>query len=166
MDLFKEAYFAKSFMMIGDELNHCFDCAYCRANNKETLSFHKLPSELNPNFRSIPVAVNCFYGDPMLQIDNTIDLLKRLESDNHTGPVIIITKGDVSKMNNRHFNLDLHFGISTCGKGAEKYDGGSWNQFIKNLNYCKDNNYRYHIEFRPIIKNINDSDESFNAVIE
>ena len=32
MELFKDAYFSKSVMLVGKELNHCFDCAYCRAH--------------------------------------------------------------------------------------------------------------------------------------
>ena len=32
MELFKDAYFSKSGMLIAKELNHCFDCAYCRAH--------------------------------------------------------------------------------------------------------------------------------------
>ena len=32
MELFKDAYFSKSGMLVGKELDHCFDCAYCRAH--------------------------------------------------------------------------------------------------------------------------------------
>ncbi|WQJ53840.1 MAG: hypothetical protein [Wendovervirus sonii] len=164
--LFKNAYFGKSFMMIGDELNFCFNCAYCRANDNKKLHYHILPSEINPYFINIPVAVNCFYGDPMLQIENTKYLLKQLENAHHKGPVFIITKGDVSLMDNEQYDLDLHIGLSTCGLGAENFDGGYWERFLKNCEYCHKHNYAFHIEFRPIIKNVNDSDESFKAVIE
>ena len=30
MEVFKEAYFSKSGMMIGKELRNCFNCTYCR----------------------------------------------------------------------------------------------------------------------------------------
>ena len=41
MELFKDAYFSKSGMLVGKELNHCFDCAYCRVHNGELLNYTK-----------------------------------------------------------------------------------------------------------------------------
>lgn len=171
-ELFKDAYFGKSFMMLGDSLPHCFNCSYCRANDNEEKHFHILPSELNPLFKKIPVAVNIFYGDPMLQIDNTLSYLDRLEEAKHEGPVIIITKGDLTKFpSDRKYNLDLHFGLSTFGVDS-KYDGGSMERFIGNLNYARDlccglpYRYKYSIEFRPIIKNINSSREVIENIIK
>ena len=156
-DLFKDAYFGKSFMMVGDSLPHCLNCSYCRANDNEEKHFHILPSELNPLFKNIPVAVNIFYGDPMLQIDNTLSFLDRLEEEKHEGPVIIITKGDLTKFpSDRKFNLDLHFGLSTFGVDS-RYDGGNMKRFIENLEYAKKLGYKYSIEFRPIIKGHNDN---------
>ena len=50
MDLFYNAYFGKSFMMIGDSLPKCFNCSYCRANDSNNYHFHLLPTELNTLF--------------------------------------------------------------------------------------------------------------------
>lgn len=156
-ELFTGAYFGKSFMMIGDSLPHCLNCSYCRANDNEEKHFTILPSELNPLFKKIPVAVNLFYGDPMLQIENTLNYLERLEKAGHEGPVIIITKGDLRKFPvDRKFNLDLHFGLSTFGVDS-RYDGGSMKRFTDNLEYAKELGYKYSIEFRPIIKGQNDN---------
>ena len=173
MELFKEAYFSKSGMLIGKELKHCFDCAYCRANNGELLDYTKwLPSDLNPNFINIPVLVNLFYGDPLLQINETIGLLNGLSLEGHKGHVTIITKGDMNIFKNAikpciknpYHNLKLHFGISTFGLNS-KFDGGTIERFENNLNICKELGLPYSIEFRPIIKNVNDSDEVFKYVV-
>ena len=59
MKLFKDAYFSKSGMLVGKELDHCFDCAYCRVHNGKLLNYTKyLPSDLNPNFINIFVMLN------------------------------------------------------------------------------------------------------------
>lgn len=165
MELFKDAYFSKSGMLVGKELNNCFDCAYCRVHNGERLNFTKyLPTDLNPNFINIPVLVNLFYGDPTLQTDETIDILDKLEKAGHEGHVIIITKGGMNKLAKNWWPLNIHYGISTFGINS-KYDGSNIERFEKNLNICKNNKLSYSIEFRPIIKNINDSDEVFNYVV-
>lgn len=166
IELFQEAYFGKSFMMIGKDLQKCYNCIYCRVDREEKHDFSRLlPTDLNKEFNKIPVAVNIFYGDPMIQIDETLDILERLEKYNHTGPVIIITKGDLTKFpKDRKFNLDIHFGISTFGVDS-KFDGGSMKRFLNNLDYAKELGYKYSIEFRPIIKNINDSKEVIENII-
>lgn len=162
------ALFAKSFYLLGDSLKYCYDCSYCRLNGEKCEDKHYsiIPTRLNDNFDKIPVAVNLFYGDPLLQIDNTIKYLKELEKSNHKGPVVIVTKGDFSKFPDVHFDLDLHFAFSTFGVDS-KYDGSSMQRFKNNLEQIKKrkNNYRYSIEFRPICYNINDSFESFDAVL-
>lgn len=103
-------YTIKSFVSIGDSLDKCYDCEYCRANDDLKYHYHTLPSEINPLFKKLPIAVNLFYGDPTLQWENTINILKQLEIDKHEGIVMIVTKGklkDIPKM-----SLNLHVGIS------------------------------------------------------
>lgn len=161
------ALFAKSFYLLGDTLDFCYDCKYCRLNGEKCEEKHYsiLPSEINPNFTKIPVAVNLFYGDPLLQIENTINYLRRLESTRHKGPVIIITKGDFSKFPDVQFDLDLHVAFSTFGIDSP-LDGNTMERFENNLKSTKNrkNNYKYSIEFRPIIYNVNDSKETFARV--
>ena len=161
--------FAKSFMMLGDSLKQCYNCSYCRAScDKESgQRFHTVPTEINPIFANIPVAVNLFYGDPMLQIDDTVELLHRLEKAHHRGPVIIVTKGDFSQFPDVAFDLDLHVAFSTFGVDSP-FDGTTLAQFEKNLEQSRlrKNNYHYSIEFRPICYNINDSEECFRYVFK
>ncbi len=166
MELFNKAYFGKSFMMIGDSLPKCLNCSYCRANDNEERHFNILPTEINPLFNNIPIAVNLFYGDPMLQIDNTLNYLERLEKVGHKGPIIIITKGDLRRFpKDRKFNLNLHFGLSTFGINS-KYDGGAMERFVSNLDYAKELGYNYSIEFRPIIRDINDSKGVIEGILK
>lgn len=163
------ALFAKSFYMLGDSLTHCYDCKYCRLNGEkcEERHFHLMPGEINHNFVNIPVAVNLFYGDPLLQIDNTVDLLKRLEESGHKGPVLIVTKGDFRKFPDIPFNLDLHIAFSTFGVDS-KYDGSTMERFRRNLEQTRlrKNNYKYSIEYRPICYGINDTVEAFASVLQ
>lgn len=165
----KLALFAKSFYLLGDTLDFCYDCKYCRLNGEkcEEKHYNILPSEINPNFTNIPVAVNLFYGDPFLQIDNTVQYLKRLEQAKHQGPVIIITKGDFSKFPDIPFNLDLHIAFSTFGVDSP-LDGNTMERFENNLRQIKKrkNNYKYSIEYRPIIYQVNDSIEAFDRVFK
>ncbi len=46
--------------------------------------------------REIPVSVNNFYGDPMIQWDDTCNKLDELVCYKHTGPVGVITKGVIT----------------------------------------------------------------------
>lgn len=161
------ALFAKSFYLLGDSLDHCYDCKYCRLNGEKSEDKHYniLPSEINPIFTNLPVAVNLFYGDPLLQIDNTVNYLRKLEEAEHKGPVIIVTKGDFSKFPDERFNLDLHIAFSTFGVNSY-LDGSSMERFENNLKQIelRKNNYKYSIEYRPIVYNMNDTVEAFEKV--
>ena len=161
------ALLANSFYLLGDSLNHCYDCKYCRLNGEKCEERHYdiLPSEINPVFTNIPVAVNLFYGDPLLQIDNTINYLRRLEKAGHKGPVVIVTKGDFSKFPDVSFDLDLHVAFSTFGVNSY-LDGSSMERFENNLKQIevRKNNYKYSIEYRPIVYNVNDTCEAFERV--
>lgn len=163
------ALFAKSFYLMGDSLPYCYDCKYCRLNGEkcEERHYHLMPRDINHNFVHLPVAVNLFYGDPLLQLDNTIRLLHQLEQSGHKGPVIIVTKGDFSKFPDIPFQLDLHVAFSTFGVDSV-YDGNTMARFKKNLEETKKrkNPYKYSIEFRPICYGINDTVEAFANVLQ
>lgn len=47
--------------------------------------------------KEIPVAVNNFYGDPVLQWNDTLEKLENLLATAHTGPVGLITKGRLTE---------------------------------------------------------------------
>lgn len=159
----------KSFYCLGQSSSKCFNCSYCRAVDtcNNTTVYDTLPSEINPLFKDLPIAINLFYGDPLLQLESTINYLHRLEAVGHKGVVVIITKGDYSRFPDIPFDLDLHIAFSTFGRDHE-YDGGSWERFIHNLEQIKHRryNYTYSIEFRPICYGINDDYTTIERVIK
>lgn len=164
MELIKNAYFLKSFYCLGKNYNECFDCAYCRARGKEDREFVKVPSEINPLFKDLPVAVNIFYGDPILYADDTVKYLKALEKAEHRGPVVIITKGYINtksglKIFDRDWKLNIHVGLSYFGNN--EYDTHGTEHVIKsNLEWLAEcgKDYTYNIEYRPLINGINDTE--------
>ena len=167
-NLLTDYYFLKSFYCMGKEHSKCFDCSYCRARNKHNIKeYFTAPSEINPLFIKIPVVINIFYGDPLLYTEDTLRCLEILEKVKHEGPVIIITKGDLSNSSimeifDRKWNLNIHFGLSFFGN--EIYDHhATFDRLEKNLiisKYLSEKyGYSYGIEYRPIIKGINDSKE-------
>lgn len=165
-DLLIDYYFLKSFYCMGREYDKCFNCSYCRARNKHNnKEYFTPPSKINPLLITIPVVINVFYGDPLLYIDDTLRCLELLEQEKHRGPIIIITKEsieDARKVFNKKWDLKIHFGLSFFGN--EKYDNYATFEKLKtNLKVCEELNKNYGytcgIEYRPIIKNINDSEE-------
>ena len=154
--------------MIGTSKNTCYACKYCRVlDTKDTeVSYEIIPSTINPIFEYLPVSINLYYGDPLLQKDKTVEYLNLLKEHKHKGPVIIITKGDVDISWLKDFTfsiLDLHVAFSTFGI-VHKYDNHSHNQFIKNLEVklsCKRS-----IEFRSICNGINDSKETIENIFK
>lgn len=155
--MIKELYTVKSFFVLGDSLKSCFGCDYCRADDDLVYSYHKVPGEINPLFKTLPVAVNLFYGDPVLQWDNTLSLLKELERNGHTGIVVLITKGKLPEI--PKFNLNLHVGI-TIGP-----DEISKKSLEYNLEKSSNSWYSFNIEYRPICNGINDSSDFIEYVI-
>ena len=156
----------KSFYTLGNTLDYCFDCTYCRAFGND-INVNVLPSEINPIFKKLPVAVNLYYGDPMLQIGNTQRIIERLENDKHEGIVTIITKGDLSKLEKRQYDVDLHVALSTFGMDS-RHEPVNFDKFEKNLDILYELRIKYGItvslEFRPIIYNLNDAPEIIDRI--
>lgn len=157
MNIIDNIYTIKSFISIGDSLKKCFNCDYCRANDNEEYHFKTIPNTINDLFSNLPIAVNLFYGDPVLQWENTLDILKQLEANQHKGIIVIITKGkllDIPKL-----NINLHVGITF---GPDKI---SANNFEYNLDKASKSWYKFNIEYRPICNGINDTDEIIDYVM-
>lgn len=160
-------YVQKSFVLLGHSLPGCLGCSYCRLDDGSADHFYTktLPSEVNPAFTNLPVAVNLFYGDPTLQPANTHRILYKLEGAGHTGPVVVVLKGDFYKLSDWFPRLNVHFAFSTFGIDS-RLDGGSRKTFLSNL--CRANKRKVSgsIEFRPIVYGINDSQETIDWVMD
>jgi hypothetical protein len=169
--MIKDLYISKSFCCIGKNIKNCYGCSFCRiSQQKEEFQYSVLPSTINENFTKIPIAINLFYGDPLIQKDLTLKYLLELEKENHQGPVVIITKGLL-----KHFDLpddlelDLHLAFSTFGIWwGNNYDDFSHSITERNIETFKRRYYKYHksIEFRPICYGINDSPEIIENVFK
>lgn len=160
MNAIKELYISKSFCMLGDTLSHCYNCDYCRLQDHGEFHYHTLPSEVSPILTHVPVVINCFYGDPVLQWENTQEYLDRLTEAKHRGPVIIITKGSldyIAEQLNNYTDIDLHVALSTIGTSSI-YDRVSWETFQENLLYIeRAPNVKFSCEFRPVMYGVNDT---------
>jgi hypothetical protein len=161
MELIKDIRISKSFYWLGQSLDHCFGCSYCRALTGKNTSYDRLPSSINPLFRELPVVINLQYGDPCLQADTTRHYLQRLEDDKHTGPVIIITKGNLKSLGPLAYDLKINIALSTIGKYHE-VDKVSHYNFLENLDYlkCLPPRIKFSCEFRPIMYQINDDPDT------
>ena len=159
----------KSFYMLGNSKNKCLGCKYCRAKNTQhnQVSYNVIPSEINDVLVNVPIAINLYYGNPIIktQIKDTYNYLVKLKG--HKGPIIIITKGDISKVewlkDDTFKDLDLHIAFSTFGM-SHKYDNHSHRQMIKNLQV--NINCKRSIEFRPVCYGINDSYQTIEGVFK
>jgi hypothetical protein len=157
----------KSFFLLGKSLDKCYDCSYCRVTDRKN-EFDTLPTDVSIKLKNVPVAINLLYGDPMLQVDKTLEYLDRLETAKHSGPIVIITKGPLKNFNPK-FNLDIHLALSTFGIDSP-LDGSSMDRFRRNLETAgalrESNNIKMSIEFRPIIYTVNDQPETIFAVLD
>lgn len=170
LNLLKECFVLKSFYCMGADHDKCFGCEYCRAFGKDKKSYFIPPAEINPIFKTIPVAVNMFYGDPTLYPEETVKCLKQLEKSEHTGPVVIITKGYINtisglKIFDRDWKLNIHIGLSYFGNN--EYDTHGTEHVIKsNLEWLAEcgKDYTYNIEYRPLINGINDTEWNFVTI--
>lgn len=90
-------------------------------------------------FLNFPVAINNYYGDPTLQIKNTVKKIHILESENHAGPVILITRGRFPKSALGEFkklklkNFAVIVSYSGLGKPFEEIDTGNTLAGLKQL---------------------------------
>lgn len=168
---FRELYFLKSFCCIGESRKLCYGCDFCRARGKGAMQYSLPPGTLNPLFSDLPVVVNLFHGDPMLYPESTRVHLDTLEAAVHTGPVVVITKGDIRRNGLgiiRSRGLDLHFGLSYFGDRRFDCVGTAHmlDRNLKALRSLPDPNVTCNIEYRPIIRDINDGDGNMREVFE
>jgi hypothetical protein len=163
----EDLYVSKSFCCIGKNTQNCLGCSFCRAQNKGEFEYSTIPARINPYFINLPVAVNLFYGDPLVYRDSTIQYLKLLEASGHTAPVLLITKGRLNTFKLPPLNLNLHFAFSTFGM-KHPYDMYSHERLVENIKIFEKRGYPYKksIEFRPICYGINDSKKTIDGVFK
>lgn len=119
--------------------------------------------------RDLPVSVNNL-ADPVILQKSTESKMNMLVADGHTGPVALITKGNMNtpwwreKLTYwaQHLNLFVFVSISELGQQYEK--GASSAQRYRNLQTARDCGAKAIAYIRPIIHTVNDSVETIERM--
>lgn len=116
---------------------------------------------------SMPVSINCYYGDPTLQWEDTMRKLRLLAEAGHTGPVSVITKGSIgpSRANELAFlnlsGLVVMVSISELPDGFEKVGHDHRYETLRNL---REAGVKCFAAVRPLIPPYNTSEEVINRI--
>ena len=153
----KEHFVGKSFFFVGESHTKCFDCSFCRAKEESyTCNKMDIPHSINQIFKNCPIVVNCFYGDPF--IDNhqsgvTFNYLDKLSNVGHSGIVVLIVRSNITKdiaKRLSEYNLNIVIGYSY-------FNSKSFDRVSKSFKIMEQFNIKHFLEFRPIIKNVNNN---------
>lgn len=116
---------------------------------------------------SLPVSVNCYYGDPTLQWEDTINKLRALAEVGHIGPVSIITKGSIGPKRAQELaalnlsGLIVMVSISELPEGFEKVGHSHRYETLRNL---QEAGVKCFAAVRPLIPPYNTSEEVINRI--
>jgi len=120
--------------------------------------------------KKIPVAVNNYFGDPVLQWENTIQKIRTLSKDNHQGIVSIITKGFITpKMASelciagKGLNLIVLVSISGFSKEIEPIGQTHRYLTLKNVNNANIPTIGY---VRPLTPPYNTDEQTLNEIFK
>lgn len=123
--------------------------------------------DIKEKLKALPIALNCYYGDPTLQWQDTVAKVKMLAKDHHRGPVGIITKGKISVAMARElarFNLPgliVIVSISELPAGFEKVGHRHRYQTIAN---CQAARVKVFAAVRPLTPPYNTSPEIITRI--
>ena len=118
---------------------------------------------------SLPVSVNCYYGDPTLQWGDTMSKLRALEDSGHTGPVSVITKGSIGPARAQELaELDLPglvvmYSISELSKSIEPLGHEHRYRSIANL---REAGVKVFAAVRPLTPPYNTSEEVITRIFQ
>jgi len=117
----------------------------------------------------MPVAVNCYYGDPTLQWQDTIAKLRGLANSGHVGPVAVITKGAIGPSRADELagiglsGLVVMVSISELPKGFEKVGHAHRYEALRNLRQA---GVRSFAAVRPLTPPYNTTEEVVTRIFE
>ncbi len=124
-------------------------------------------SKIKQALLSVPVSVNCYYGDPTLQWEDTMSKLRALAEVGHIGPVSIITKGSIGPKRAKELaslnlpGLLVMVSISELPDGFEKVGHSHRYETIRNLRRA---GVKVFAAVRPLIPPYNTSEEVINRI--
>lgn len=118
--------------------------------------------------RELPVSINNL-ADPAILLDSSASKLDTLAADGHTGPVALITKGDLStgwwreRLPGWARSLDLYVFASISHLPREMEPASPESRY-RTLSAARDAGCRTIGYIRPIIKGLNDSPETLEMM--
>ncbi|MBU2542275.1 hypothetical protein KJ785_01795 [Patescibacteria group bacterium] len=119
--------------------------------------------------RAMPVSVNCYYGDPSLQWQDTLAKLERLAETGHTGPISIITKGSIGPERARQLSdltlPGLVVMVSISGLGSE-FEGCGHSHRYKSIRNLRDAGVNVFAAVRPLTPPYNTSEEVLTGIFQ
>jgi DNA repair photolyase len=120
--------------------------------------------------RDLPISINNL-ADPAILRDSTEQKIRMLMEDKHTGPVALITKGDLStrwwkeRLPEWADNLNL-FVFSSVSNLPRSMEPASQESRYKTIRAAKDAGAKSISYIRPMIHTVNDSDESVRYMFQ
>jgi hypothetical protein len=119
--------------------------------------------------RAMPVAVNCYYGDPTLQWQDTVAKLRGLAATGHVGPVAVITKGAIGPNRAKELagiglpGLVVMISISELPKGFELVGHNHRYETLRNLRQA---GVRSFAAVRPLTPPYNTTEEVLTRIFQ
>lgn len=119
--------------------------------------------------RAMPVAVNCYYGDPTLQWQDTLAKLRGLANSGHVGPVAVITKGTIGPSRADELasiglsGLVVMVSVSELPKGFEMVGHDHRYEALRNLRQA---GVRSFAAVRPLTPPYNTTEEVVTRIFE
>lgn len=115
-------------------------------------------------FKQIPIALNNYYGDPVIQWDNTMMKIKQLNEEHHQGPVAIITRGLIDEkmakeLKENSNNLPKLIVLPSLSGLPKHIEPASHTHRYKTIENCVANGIPVMACVRPLIPELNGSEE-------
>ena len=119
--------------------------------------------------RAMPVAINCYYGDPALQWADTVAKLTALSESVHTGPVSVITKGAIGPsraLQLKQFALPGLAVMVSISELPEEFEGVGHSHRYKTLANLKEAGVKCFAAVRPLTPPYNTSEEVLTRIFQ
>jgi len=118
--------------------------------------------------REIPVSVNNFYGDPLIQWQDTCQKLEKLISDKHRGPVSIITKGRIfdeqAKQLKKYSDAGLNLVVLLSISELPQYESVGMEHRYTNIAVLNKYGVKVIVYLRPMVPPYNTSLKVINKI--
>ncbi len=114
---------------------------------------------LKERFSNLPVAINNYYGDPVIQWDDTMQKIERLAKDGHKGVVTILTRGYISKERAKRLSeIPLNLLVIPPISHLKKIEVENHEQRYKTIENLLNVGVNVLPNIRPIIMGYNDKE--------